>query len=264
MAWTDIYTQFEKIVNRNFGKGSNWERKIEKEIDDLYRSHKGERDWDEAYRRWRQDQNAQDCGTLDAIPASMNIRGRMKIKDELTFIPHKKYWSDQYHRYFLYKGKNQRTGKYIFEDFGDQKFDFDENEARKLKVKDELPVKPYFDPLYKDIRRAIVKEVEKYLGEKKLNNSTGKYDKVVWGVRSLLERTLMRPDSPDFVKAVRSETDRLLKKYNLTKDAEFDIEKYTNDPETTMTRMGKSIVVELSENDERCIYAGSDRKTVPS
>lgn len=84
MAWTDVYTQFEKIVNRNFGKGSNWERKIEKEVDDLYKSHKGQRDWDEAYRRWRQDQNAQDCGTLDAIPVSMDIREGMKIKNTKT------------------------------------------------------------------------------------------------------------------------------------------------------------------------------------
>ena len=78
--------------------------------------------------------------------------------------------------------------------------------------------KPYFDPLYKDTRRAVVKEVQNYLSSKGYNNSVGKYDKVVYGVRSLLEKTLLQPGTDKFNDAVHKEADRLLKKYNLTKD----------------------------------------------
>ena len=95
-------------------------------------------------------------------------------------------------------------------------------EDNKVEVKDSKTQdldKPYFDPLYKDTRRAIVKEVEKYLASKGYNNSTGKYDKVVFGVRSLLERTLLQPGTDKFNNAVHQEVDRLWKKYSLTKDS---------------------------------------------
>ena len=73
--------------------------------------------------------------------------------------------------------------------------------------------------MYKDTRRAIVKEVQNYLSSKGYNNSVGKYDKVVYGVRSLLEKTLLQPGTEKFNNAVHQEADKLLKKYNLTKDS---------------------------------------------
>jgi len=77
----------------------------------------------------------------------------------------------------------------------------------------------YFDPMYKDTRRAVVREAENYLRSKGLNNSVGKYDKAIFGVRSLLEKTLLQPGTDKFNDAVHREVDRLLKKYNLTKDS---------------------------------------------
>ena len=94
---------------------------------------------------------------------------------------------------------------------------FVEDYTKDSKTKD--LEKPYFDPLYKDTRRAIVKEAENYLSSKGYNNSTGKYDKAIFGVRSLLEKTLLQPGTDKFNDAVHKEADRLLKKYNLIKDS---------------------------------------------
>lgn len=62
----------------------------------------------------------------------------------------------------------------------------------------------------------IVRRTENYLSSIGKNNSTGKYDKIVSGVKSLLEQGFLKDD--DLEKAVRQETNRLLKKYSL--DAE--------------------------------------------
>lgn len=163
----------------------------------------------------------------DALPMTYTIKVSKFKDDKLRIDVENEYWDKR--DYAFYDPKNAKIYSYssLAADFVDDALKALKIKPSSLKagmqirkkVNDALPVKPYFDPLYKDTRRAIVKEVEKYLGEKKLNNSTGKYDKVVWGVRSLLEKTLLSPGSSDFVKAVRSETDRLLKKYNLTKDA---------------------------------------------
>lgn len=102
----------------------------------------------------------------------------------------------------------------------------DSDKTKDSKTKD--LERPYFDPLYKDTRRAIVREVQNYLSSKGYNNSVGKYDKVVRGVRSLLEKTLLQPGTDKFNDAVHQEVDRLLKKYNLTNDSNFDdaVKKY--------------------------------------
>lgn len=52
-AWTDAYEQFNAIVDKHFPD----ENKIESEVENLYSQHKGEEDWDEAYRRWYEDDN---------------------------------------------------------------------------------------------------------------------------------------------------------------------------------------------------------------
>ena len=59
----------------------------------------------------------------------------------------------------------------------------------------------------------VVVFVENYLRSIGKNNSTGKYDKIVQGVRSLLSQSLL--DDDGLKKAAEPEADRLLKKYNL-------------------------------------------------
>ena len=59
----------------------------------------------------------------------------------------------------------------------------------------------------------VVVFVENYLRSIGKNNSTGKYDKIVQGVRSLLSQSLL--DDDGLKKAAEHEADRLLKKYNM-------------------------------------------------
>lgn len=59
----------------------------------------------------------------------------------------------------------------------------------------------------------VVVYAEKYLNELGKNNSVGKYDKIVQGVRSLLSQSLL--DGKELYNAVKSEVDRLLKKYKM-------------------------------------------------
>ena len=59
----------------------------------------------------------------------------------------------------------------------------------------------------------VVVFVENYLRSIGKNNSTGKYDRIVHGVRSLLSQSLL--DDEGLKKAAEHEADRLLKKYNL-------------------------------------------------
>lgn len=59
----------------------------------------------------------------------------------------------------------------------------------------------------------VVVFVENYLRSIGKNNSTGKYDKIVQGVKSLLSQSLL--DDEGLKKAAEHEADRLLKKYNL-------------------------------------------------
>ena len=64
-----------------------------------------------------------------------------------------------------------------------------------------------------DASTKVVVFVENYLRSIGKNNSTGKYDKIVQGVRSLLSQSLL--DDEGLKKAAEHEADRLLKKYNL-------------------------------------------------
>lgn len=59
----------------------------------------------------------------------------------------------------------------------------------------------------------VVVFVENYLRSIGKNNSTGKYDKIVQGVRSLLSQSLL--DDEGLRKASDREANRLLQKYNL-------------------------------------------------
>ena len=62
-------------------------------------------------------------------------------------------------------------------------------------------------------RHEVVTYANQALSEMGKNNSVGKYDRVVMGVRSLLGESLLPPD--ELKKSVKREVERLLKKYNL-------------------------------------------------
>ena len=51
-SWTSAYKQFEDIVDKYFPQVS----KINAEVKKLYEKHKGEQDFEEAYKRWKNQQ----------------------------------------------------------------------------------------------------------------------------------------------------------------------------------------------------------------
>lgn len=61
--------------------------------------------------------------------------------------------------------------------------------------------------------REVVRYVQEILKEKGLNNSVGKYDKVIYGVRSILGQSILSGE--ELKNIVRRETERLLKKYSM-------------------------------------------------
>lgn len=48
-TWTDVYKKFEAIVDKYFPDTT----KIQAEVRKLYESHRGDKDWDAAYKKWR-------------------------------------------------------------------------------------------------------------------------------------------------------------------------------------------------------------------
>lgn len=87
-------------------------------------------------------------------------------------------------------------------------------------------------------RREVVVATENYLRSKGYNNSTGKYDRVIMGVKSLLGETLLTYGSPEFERAIQQETERMLKKYVKDEAMEYDpimcmmVPKKANDTKT--------------------------------
>lgn len=71
-------------------------------------------------------------------------------------------------------------------------------------------------------KREVVVATENYLKSKGYNNSTGKYDRVIMGVKSLLGETLLAYGSPEFERAIQQETERMLKKYVKDSAMEYD------------------------------------------
>lgn len=71
-------------------------------------------------------------------------------------------------------------------------------------------------------KREVVVATENYLRSKGYNNSTGKYDRVIMGVKSLLDETLLAYGSPEFERAIQQETERMLKKYVKDSAMEYD------------------------------------------
>ena len=69
----------------------------------------------------------------DPILCMMVEDETIKATDLILMKVNERFWSDKLHRYLIYKGKNSKTGKYKFEDFGDVLHDLSESEVMALK-----------------------------------------------------------------------------------------------------------------------------------
>lgn len=91
----------------------------------------------------------------------------------------------------------------------------------------------------------IIVKTENYLKSIGKNNSVGKYDKVVRGVKSLLEEGFL--EGPELEKAIKQEADRLLKKYSL-------------DSAIEATDAKDSSVNDFSASEAKSIFDSVDRR----
>lgn len=88
----------------------------------------------------------------------------------------------------------------------------------------------------------IVVKATNYLSSLGFNNSTGKYDRIVHGVKGLLSSGFL--EGADLDKAIKREVDRLLKKYNVTDND--TVGKMHYDPVMCMMVPGSKTIDELS------------------
>lgn len=125
------------------------------------------------------------------------------------------YKSEAQRRYFNSKAGKAKIGAEEVEHWNEV------SKGKELpeKVEDNMNFKKTMDKAIrlcrvKDASRGheIIVRTENYLRSIGKNNSTGKYDKVVRGVKSLLEEGFLQGSELD--KAIQREADRLLKKYN--------------------------------------------------
>ena len=86
-----------------------------------------------------------------------------------------------------------------------------ERELKDMKTSDRLD--RAIHTLDASVGHEVIVYADQALREMGKNNSVGKYDRVVRGVRSLLGESLLPPD--ELKKVVKREVERLLKKYNL-------------------------------------------------
>ena len=147
--------------------------------------------------------------------------GNKEMKDAKMPVPGNYFVKGDKVQYGNRKGvvKNAYGDVVVVQLEGDPKGEYSHLSYYTVKYAKDSEIR-FSDPMYKDTRRAVVREAEKYISSKGLNNSTGKYDKAIFGVRNLLEKTLLQPGTDKFNDAVHREVDRLLKKYNLTSDRE--------------------------------------------
>ena len=110
-------------------------------------------------------------------------------------------------------------------------------------------------------KREVVVATENYLRSKGYNNSTGKYDRVIMGVKSLLGETLLTYGSPEFERAIQQETERMLKKYVKDSAMEYDpimcmmVPKKAEDAKTKDQR-----TVDFSSSDAKKVFDYIDRQ----
>ena len=99
----------------------------------------------------------------------------------------------------------------------------------------------------------IVVKTENYLKSIGKNNSVGKYDKVVRGVKSLLEQGFL--EGPELERAIKQEADKLLKKYSLDSaieatDAKSDVLQTKNGYTLGINSAGKLVIAFKGETLE--------------
>lgn len=110
-------------------------------------------------------------------------------------------------------------------------------------------------------KREVVVATENYLRSKGYNNSTGKYDRVIMGVKSLLGETLLAYGSPEFERAIQQETERMLKKYVKDSAIEYDpilrmnVPVVTNDAEVAWQEFDRNDRVVTKRKEFKSIEA---------
>lgn len=132
------------------------------------------------------------------------------------------------------------------------------NMNKAVKLFEELANSKAKDAKAQDISRGheIIVKTENYLKSIGKNNSVGKYDKVVRGVKSLLEQGFL--EGPELEKAIKQEADRLLKKYSLDAAIEVvDANRWEVTYEDSLGDSHKKIFVN-KEAVEKFIRRGTD------
>lgn len=76
--WTDVYKQFEAIVTKYFPNST----KINAEVDKMYAQHKGNADWDLAYKRWKETKTEDSAHASD----SKKMFEVSFVKDDVIYI----------------------------------------------------------------------------------------------------------------------------------------------------------------------------------
>ena len=98
----------------------------------------------------------------------------------------------------------------------------------------------------------IVVKANNYLSSLGFNNSTGKYDRIVHGVKGLLSSGFL--EGADLDKAIKREVDRLLKKYNVTDND--TVGKMHYDPVMCMMVPDGKTIDELSLAQKKQVVTG--------
>lgn len=115
-------------------------------------------------------------------------------------------------------------------------------EDNSVKTKDADPIKQR--------RHEIVVRTENYLKSIGKNNSTGKYDRVVQGVKSLLASGYL--EGADLERAIKREADRLLQKYNAN-DSVKNYDSAKSDLNSIISQLEKAIRL-INQNPSDAAY----------
>lgn len=69
-SWTEAYAQFQKIIDENWSKGPG---EVEMAVKRFYLKHKGQPDYDEAYRRWLDEDYVDDDDDIIVEPEILYV-----------------------------------------------------------------------------------------------------------------------------------------------------------------------------------------------
>lgn len=125
--WEDAYRQFTVIVDNNIENPDQ----IEKQVDALYAKHKGEKDWDFAYRRWMEGSESLDENLDDEEEEEefvIDERGK-----KITSIKEAKRWlnrqTDEYGNTYSFPSNIKKILNKLVDIFGNTYFWFREDES---------------------------------------------------------------------------------------------------------------------------------------